>query len=467
MRTRLAAIMAADVVGYSRMMSADEPGTFRRVQDVLDAVMRPLIEAHGGQIFKLMGDGVLAEFASVRASVICAVEVQRALAREAARAGEDDPVHLRIGIHLGDVIGHDGDLYGHGVNLAARVEGLAEAGGVCITRAVHDEIQDRLPYALEDLGEMWVKNIPRPLRVYAVRLGDPRAPRVPVVPWSRRMGLAGRGMALAAVLLALDGSLATIAAPERPDSLPALSSASGAVIPRTAANLRAGPGTEFAVIGLARSGDRLTLTGETRVAGERWLQVEGGPAPQGAFIFGPLVDAAASEMSAAPLDLLPAVEIQTVALKTDEEASAAPRAAPAVESVPAPEALFKAAPAAAEPADALSLRISIDFTSGAYTSCTPFGGVQSHRLAVGPEAGWARLHLRHGPDIALQARARRVDGRVEVSLLPYSGSWTERDAIRLVLDDRPGAGGHAYSRRKAQGSLHGCGRLVAYVTRTG
>ncbi|MEM1383594.1 MAG: adenylate/guanylate cyclase domain-containing protein, partial [Pseudomonadota bacterium] len=163
MKRRLTAIMAADVVGYSRLMGADESGTFLRVMRCLDRVVRPRIERHGGRIFKLIGDGVLAEFPSVRAAVVAAVEIQHEMpifAEEEEPA--EEPLHLRIGINLGDLIAMGEDLYGEGVNVAARVEALAEPGGICITRPVRDQIRDKLGYELEDLGDISVKNIARP-----------------------------------------------------------------------------------------------------------------------------------------------------------------------------------------------------------------------------------------------------------------------------------------------------------------
>jgi adenylate cyclase len=166
---RLAAILAADVAGYSRLMGADEEGTHERLKAHLRQLVDPKIKEHRGHIVKNAGDGVLAEFASVVDAVRCAAELQRAMIdREAARP-EDRRIRFRIGINLGDIIVEGEDIFGDGVNVAARLEALAEPGGICISRMVRDQIRDKLAYPFEDLGEQSVKNIARPVRVYALR----------------------------------------------------------------------------------------------------------------------------------------------------------------------------------------------------------------------------------------------------------------------------------------------------------
>ena len=165
---RLAAILAADVVGYSRLMGADEEGTHERVQAHLRELVDPKIREHHGRIVKTTGDGVLAEFASVVDAVRCASEMQRAMADRDLDLAEERRLRFRIGVNLGDVIADGGDIYGDGVNIAVRLEGLAAPGGVCISGTVRDHIGDRLPYAFEDMGEQGVKNIARPVRVYAL-----------------------------------------------------------------------------------------------------------------------------------------------------------------------------------------------------------------------------------------------------------------------------------------------------------
>src|SRR5580700_8181596 len=165
---RLAAILAADVVGYSRLMGADEEGTHERFKAHLRELVDPKIREHHGRIVKTTGDGVLAEFASVVDAVRCAAEIQRAMADRDLDVAEERRLRFRIGVNLGDVIADSDDIYGDGVNIAARLEALAEPGGLCISRTVRDHIGDRLPYSFDDLGEQSVKNIARPVHAYAI-----------------------------------------------------------------------------------------------------------------------------------------------------------------------------------------------------------------------------------------------------------------------------------------------------------
>jgi adenylate cyclase len=169
---RLAAILAADVVGYSRLMGADEEGTHERVKAHLRELLDPKIREHHGRIVKTTGDGVLAEFASVVDAVRCAGEIQHAMADRDPDLAEERRLRFRIGVNLGDVIADGGDIYGDGVNIAVRLEGLAAPGSICVSGTVRDHIGDRLPYIFEDMGEQSVKNIARPVRVYALRPED-------------------------------------------------------------------------------------------------------------------------------------------------------------------------------------------------------------------------------------------------------------------------------------------------------
>ena len=166
---RLAAILAADVAGYSRLMAADEEGTHERLQAHLRELLDPKIKEHRGRIVKSTGDGLLAEFSSVVDAVRCAVKTQRAMIDRNADTPEDKRIIFRIGVNLGDVIVEPEDIFGDGVNIAARLEALAEPGGICISRVVRDQVRDRLDYKFEDMGEQEVKNIARPVRVYALR----------------------------------------------------------------------------------------------------------------------------------------------------------------------------------------------------------------------------------------------------------------------------------------------------------
>src|SRR5689334_18322979 len=166
---RLAAILAADVAGYSRLMGADEEGTHERLKAHLSELVDPKIGEHRGRVVKNTGDGFLAEFPSVVDAVRCAVEIQRGMAEREPKLPEERRIKFRIGVNLGDVIVEEHDIFGDGVNIAARLEALAEPGGIYVSGTVRDHIGDRLPCAFEDMGEQSVKNIARPVRVYALR----------------------------------------------------------------------------------------------------------------------------------------------------------------------------------------------------------------------------------------------------------------------------------------------------------
>ena len=166
---RLAAILAADVVGYSRLMGTDEEGTHERLKAHLRELVDPKIGEHRGRIVKNTGDGFLAEFSSVVDAVRCATEIQHGMAEREPEVPEERRIRFRIGINLGDVIAEGEDIFGDGVNIAARLEVLAEPGGICISRVVRDQVRDRLNHTFEDLGEQTVKNIARPVRVFALR----------------------------------------------------------------------------------------------------------------------------------------------------------------------------------------------------------------------------------------------------------------------------------------------------------
>jgi len=168
---RLAAILAADVAGYSRLMGADEEGTLAELKTIRRELSDPKVKEHRGRIVKTTGDGLLIEFVSVVDAVRCAVEVQRAMAERNADVPLDRRIELRMGINLGDIIRDGRDIYGDGVNVAARLEGLAEPGGICVSRVVRDQVRDKLDFAFEDMGEQQVKNIARPVRAYRVATG--------------------------------------------------------------------------------------------------------------------------------------------------------------------------------------------------------------------------------------------------------------------------------------------------------
>ncbi len=173
MERRLAAILAADVVGYSRLIRADEEGTITALKALRADLIDPKIAEHHGRIVKLMGDGMLAEFASVVDAVRAAAETQQAVAEQNAELPNDKRIEFRVGINLGDVVIDGDDIHGDGVNVAARLEGLAEPGGICISAGAYEQVRDRTDLAFEDLGEQEVKNIDRPVRVWRWVAGAP------------------------------------------------------------------------------------------------------------------------------------------------------------------------------------------------------------------------------------------------------------------------------------------------------
>jgi len=165
---RLAAILAADVAGYSRLIGADEGGTLERLKALRRELLDPKIAEHRGRLVKTTGDGLLVEFASVVDALRCAVEVQREMSGRNAGVPPDNRVELRIGINVGDIVVEDGDIFGDGVNVAARLEALAEPGGICVSARVQEDAAGKLDLAFDDIGEQQLKNIARPVRAYRV-----------------------------------------------------------------------------------------------------------------------------------------------------------------------------------------------------------------------------------------------------------------------------------------------------------
>src|SRR5712672_1172255 len=177
---RLAAIMAVDVVGYSRLMGVDEEGTLERLKAIRRELGDPKIAEHRGRIVKTTGDGLLVEFASVVDAVRCAVDVQREMAERNAEVPAATRIEFRVGINLGDIIIDADDIYGDGVNVAARLEALAEPGGICVSRVVRDQVRDKLDFSFADMGEQSVKNIARPVRVYRVNANSEGGAPMPI-----------------------------------------------------------------------------------------------------------------------------------------------------------------------------------------------------------------------------------------------------------------------------------------------
>ena len=187
---RLAAILAADVAGYSRLTGADEEGTHERLKALRHDLVNPKIAEHHGRIVKTTGDGLLLEFASVVDAVRCAVEVQREMAERNADVPPDRRIEFRRGINVGDIIKDGRDIYGDGVNVAARLEALAERGGICVSRVVRDQVRDKLAFSFEDMGEQQVKNIARPVRVHRIVIGEEAGPSKPATETSTKPPLA-------------------------------------------------------------------------------------------------------------------------------------------------------------------------------------------------------------------------------------------------------------------------------------
>ena len=171
---KVAAILVADVVGYSRLTGADEEATLARLRALRSELFNPAVAAHGGRVVKRLGDGVIVEFRSVVEAVRCAIEVTKGLAERNAALPPDRRIEVRTGIHLGDVVEEpDGDLLGDGVNIAARIEGICQPGGVCLSEDAWRQVRDKLPEPFVDLGEQRLKNIARPMRAYALADGSP------------------------------------------------------------------------------------------------------------------------------------------------------------------------------------------------------------------------------------------------------------------------------------------------------
>src|SRR5713101_8364499 len=176
---RLAAILAADVAGYSRLIEDDEEGTLGRLKALRAETIDPKIAGHKGRIVKTTGDGLLVEFASVVDALRCAAEVQRAMAESNAPIPAERRIDFRIGINVGDIVVENDEIFGDGVNIAARLEGLAEPGGICVSARVQEDAGGKLDLAFEDMGEQALKNIARPVRVYRVRPEGPLANPLP------------------------------------------------------------------------------------------------------------------------------------------------------------------------------------------------------------------------------------------------------------------------------------------------
>jgi TolB-like protein/Flp pilus assembly protein TadD len=191
---KLAAILAADVAGYSRLIGDDEEGTLKRLKAHRKELIDPKIAEHQGRVVKVTGDGILIEFPSAVAALRCALDVQHAMAERNAREPEDRRIEFRVGLHQGDIVVEDGDILGDGVNVAARLEGLAEPGAICVSRRIQEDALGKVDVIFEDIGEQQLKNIVRPVRVYRIRLEGkpalalPDKPSIAVLPFQSMSG---------------------------------------------------------------------------------------------------------------------------------------------------------------------------------------------------------------------------------------------------------------------------------------
>jgi adenylate cyclase len=231
---RLAAILAADVVGYSRLIGADEPGTLQRLRAIRAELIDPTIERHNGRIVKTTGDGLLIEFGSTVDALCCATEVQAAIGERDATIAPDKRITFRIGIHQGDIVAEDDDIFGDGVNIAARLEALAEPGGICVSARVQEDASGKLHLAFRDLGEQRLHNIARAVRAYAIGMAA-RPRRLPPI----RSAMIGAASALAVAVVAAawwnwpreTPALPTAQSPLTAGPAPAAASAQGAPAP--------------------------------------------------------------------------------------------------------------------------------------------------------------------------------------------------------------------------------------------
>ena len=187
---RLAAILAGDVAGYSRLMGADEEGTLSRLNVHRREFLEPKIADHRGRIVKRTGDGILIEFASVVDAARCAVEIQHGMAERNAPVPQDKRIEFRIGIHVGDVIFEDGDIFGDGVNIAARLESIAQPGGISISDDAYRQVRGKLDIDFQDAGEHELKNIARPVRVYQLQQSGGRAMEAPALALPKKPSIA-------------------------------------------------------------------------------------------------------------------------------------------------------------------------------------------------------------------------------------------------------------------------------------
>jgi adenylate cyclase len=282
---KLAAILVSDVVGYSRLAGADEDRILARLRTLRSDLIDPTIAVHRGRIVKRTGDGSIIEFRSVVDAVNCAIEVQRAMVERNAEVAADKRIEFRIGVHVGDVVEEsDGDLMGDAVNIAARLEGVAKPGAICLSEQAYGQVKGRLDLGVTDLGPTPLKNIAEPIRVYSLEVGVPAQAKPaksadPVVPGARtprkrRLGLAPLAALLAALLVVIAGGAWWLLNANRPASVAAKAPAEAArlsIVVLPFANLSGDPGQDYLAdvltdeltTGLARMRDSFVIARNT------------------------------------------------------------------------------------------------------------------------------------------------------------------------------------------------------------
>ncbi|MEM0988823.1 MAG: adenylate/guanylate cyclase domain-containing protein [Pseudomonadota bacterium] len=454
MERQLFAIMAVDLAGYSRFMHRDEAGTFARLQSNLNQVILPAISAHDGEVIKLIGDGVLAQFVSVIGAVKAAVKIQKQLADHCPDTDDDDLWRYRIGIHLGDVIVSQQDIFGDGVNLAARVEGLAPPGGICITRAVRDQVRDRLSYYLQDAGQVSVKNVDRPLRVFRVVFDAAEAAQLRGHDRARLRRRVGPVVAatLAGALVLTSPALIDVVAPPATPPLPttneplpdyAVRADTGLLQVRASANLRRGPGLDYPRMGNAAAGDTLRLTGTARRDGAIWYRVvlsDDAPPNRASFIHGDLV-----------------VPFQGPALAIQEDAAPLFEVTPVVAVPQEPESEPEVAPL-----QPTWVQVGLDVSGSLYNDCRHY--LSDPIPLTASNGGWTAVPFSQGPEFSVRARLRGEGERPVIDVWPYATEWPVDDGVSIHLAaGSPGAGGRAFTGKGAPAPLHFCGRAVIYV----
>lgn len=489
MQRRLAAILAADLVGYSRLMEQDEDGTLARVQSALDTVFRSLIESHNGRVVKIMGDGLLAEFPSAIGAVACAIRIQAELSDLGSNEGEHSALTYRIGINLSDTVFADGDIFGNGVNVASRVEALAPAGGICVTRAVRDQVRDRIDAGLEDYGQITVKNIKRPVRVFRVVTDEQERAALT----KRRSGTYWQaGRILAAACAASAVLFFEWSGPTRqpPTDAPgyAVAERQGLLRVDRRSNLRQGPGTTFAVAETVNPGTEFVLTGLVADPAGAWYRVEQeggadlyifselatikregtGTGPDAdRFLSDPLVTLDLSSEAASTPDARQQLKQQVDALIATAQPVAFTEASVAVQTIDQPEApvVRGSNPVVAGTSDRpVWIRIGLDFESGIYTDCIPVEAGEAHEIALTSGAAWTRITLAGLEDASFEARAVPRDGGWSIEVWPYRNAWSEADIVSVPLPGiSPGQSGRAFSTKRPPAPLNHCGHFAVYA----